>query len=62
MKLCVTCPRCGARINTPVLLCPRCREPLPLSCDGNCKGCATKGSATKDSAAPPAAPTSRGGL
>lgn len=62
MKPCIVCPRCGVRIETAVLLCPRCREPLPLGCDGNCKECAHTNTATKGAVSPPAIPTNGGGL
>ena len=61
MKPCITCPRCGAQIETVVLLCPRCREPLPLGCDGDCKECATKGGASAPAVSPPAISANGGG-
>gem|GEM_PF-3422443 len=61
MKSCIICPRCGAHIDTPVLLCPRCREPLPLGCDGNCKECATKDPFRRQGAQGPVIPTNKAG-
>ncbi len=40
--ICIVCPRCGAKIESPVLRCPRCLEPLPLGCGGDCKNCSSK--------------------
>ena len=36
---CLTCPQCGLVLESFALRCPRCLEPLPLGCDGNCKEC-----------------------
>lgn len=35
----MTCPKCGMQMDTPALRCPRCLEPLPLGCSGDCRSC-----------------------
>ena len=35
----MTCRTCGLEITTFALRCPRCLEPLPLGCNGNCRDC-----------------------
>jgi hypothetical protein len=35
----LTCPRCGLRLETLTLRCPRCRADIPLGCGGNCSTC-----------------------
>ncbi|WP_157667937.1 hypothetical protein [Desulfotomaculum nigrificans] len=37
-----TCPRCGCPIDMLTLVCPRCREPIPGGCSGNCSKCGSK--------------------
>jgi len=35
----VSCPKCGLVLTQFSLRCPRCLEPLPLGCSGDCKKC-----------------------
>ena len=36
---CLACRQCGLVLESFALRCPRCLEPLPLGCNGNCKEC-----------------------